>query len=193
MTATMKTTIDMTAACCHDIDRRVALTRPIVQLLDELAQVIAALGDEQYVQMPVGVMPSSIGGHVRHSLDHARALLASAATGRIDYDHRVRGTPVETSRSAALDAIRGLIAELRALRPGSIERSLTLRMMMTTDGKPLELSTTFIREAGYVLSHTIHHNAIIGVMVKTLGAWLPERFGYAPSTIAFQRTTACAP
>ena len=43
--------------------------------------------------------------------------------------------------------------------------------------------STVGRELAYVLSHTIHHNAIIGSMVKALGGVLPERFGYAPSTV----------
>lgn len=169
------------------------LTGPIIQLLDELAQVIAALSDEQYVRNPVGVMPSHIGGHVRHSLDHVRALLTSIRSGRIDYDHRERGTPIESSRWAALRAIQDLIDELRPLRAVAMEAPLTMFMMMTANAQPIELSTTFTREAGYVLSHTIHHNAIIGAMVKTLGGWLSPRFGYAPSTIAHQRNASCAP
>jgi hypothetical protein len=44
----------------------------------------------------------------------------------------------------------------------------------------------------FVLSHTIHHNAIIGVMANTLDIPLPARFGYAPSTIAHQEKVACA-
>jgi uncharacterized damage-inducible protein DinB len=171
--------------------RRRQLTGPIMQLLDELAQVVAALSDEQYVMKPVGVMPSSIGGHVRHSLDHVRALLAAAATGRLDYDRRDRGTPVEASRWAALDGIRQLIDELGAMPEGLIDRPLVMVLMMTAQDPPVEMRSTVAREAGYVVSHTIHHNAIIGAMVKTLGAWLPARFGYAPSTIVNQGHHSC--
>jgi uncharacterized damage-inducible protein DinB len=54
---------------------------------------------------------------------------------------------------------------------------------LAADAEPVEVDTSIGRELAYVLSHTIHHNAIIGAMVKTLGGALPQRFGYAPSTI----------
>lgn len=182
-----------TGADAEAMCRIALLTAPIVQLLDELAQVIAALSDAQYVHRPMSVIPSHIGGHVRHSLDHVQALLAATATGRLNFDHRERGTAIETSRGAALEAIEKLIGDLRSLHPLVLEVPMTLHMMMHADARPVELSTTFTREAGFVLSHTIHHNAIISAMVKTLGGWLPPHFGYAPSTIDYQGKSSCAP
>ena len=45
----------------------------------------------------------------------------------------------------------------------------------------------------YVLSHTIHHNAIVAGIVKSLGVTPPETFGYAPSTLRASRVAqACA-
>ena len=189
---TIPTLISKTAVA-EAIGTTAPLTAPIMQLLEELAQVIAALSDAQYVHRPMSVMPSHIGGHVRHSLDHVQALLAATATGRLNFDHRERGTAIETNRSAALEAIEKLIGELRELQPLVLEVPMTLHMMMHADARPIELSTTFAREAGFVLSHTIHHNAIISAMVKTLGGWLPPHFGYAPSTIDYQGKSSCAP
>jgi hypothetical protein len=48
------------------------------------------------------------------------------------------------------------------------------------------------RELAFVLSHTVHHNALIAVMALTLGVSIPDRFGYAPSTIAHLEKVACA-
>lgn len=178
------------ADACDDAPDIAALTEPIISLLDELAQVIAALRAEQYAQKPVGVMPSSVGGHVRHSLDHVRALIASVSTGQLNYDHRDRGTRIETDRQAALDEIDALISELRSLPHACCDLSLALSMKLMADREALMLATCFPREAGYVLSHTIHHNAIIGAMVRTLGGHPPATFGYAPSTLAY-RSAAC--
>ena len=56
---------------------------------------------------------------------------------------------------------------------------------------PTEVETTAGRELAFVLSHTIHHNALIDVMARTLGVPVPDRFGYAPSTIAHLEKAAC--
>ena len=159
---------------------------PLCATLGQLFDVIESLTDEQYTRRPVGVVESSIGAHVRHCLDHVRALLASLATGRLDYDVRERGTNIESNRYAALDEIAAQQRRLVELAPEAIDRSIWLTTLLASDAPAIEVHSSFGREAAYVLSHTIHHNALIGAMVKTLGGWLPERFGYAPSTIARQ-------
>jgi uncharacterized damage-inducible protein DinB len=157
---------------------------PLVRLLDELAAVISGLTDAQYVQKPVGVMPSSVGGHVRHWLDHVAALAASVEAGTLNYDHRQRGTPVETERSAALAAITRLAAQLRHITAAHLDRPVEVEILLTADGSAQTFRSTVERELAYVVSHSVHHNAIIGAMVQTLGGPVPPRFGYAPSTIA---------
>jgi hypothetical protein len=161
-------------------------------VLQQLQAVVRCLRDEQYVMRPVGGVDSSIGAHVRHCLDHVAALLAGIESGTLDYDRRQRGTAIETDRAAALDALRILRVRLDEVADDVVERPMTLSMMMTCDGAPIRCVTTAGREIAYVLSHTIHHNALIGVMVKHLGGWLPDRFGYAPSTTAHLKATACA-
>jgi uncharacterized damage-inducible protein DinB len=56
----------------------------------------------------------------------------------------------------------------------------------------MEVETTVGRELAFVLSHTVHHNALIAVMARTLGVPVPDLFGYAPSTIAHLEKAACA-
>ena len=167
-------------------------------VLEQLQAVVGTLRDEQYAQRPVGAVDSSIGGHVRHCLDHVRALLGAIESGRLDYDHRERGTSIETDRAAALILLRTFRNRLDAIARDRdddlVSLPLALLVMMTGDGRPVAMGTTVGREFAYVLSHTIHHNALIGVMVKLLGGWLPDRFGYAPSTIANlnRKAAACA-
>ncbi len=163
-------------------------TRPLVRILRQLGSVIEKLGDAQYTQNPVGVVQSSVGGHVRHCLDHVRSLLSATETGYLSYDHRRRGTPVESSRCSALAEIDELVAELCALPAGSLNQMLTMSILLEGDSEPIEVQTSFGRELAYTLTHTIHHNALMGAMVATLGGWLPERFGYAPSTVKHLNT-----
>jgi uncharacterized damage-inducible protein DinB len=141
---------------------------------------------------PVGVVSSSIGGHVRHCLDHVDALLSGVTAGRITYDQRRRGGEVETSRHAALAALRRQDWQLSAHLVGREDQPLRLSAVVGADLPPVEADTTVGRELVFVLSHTIHHNALIGVMAKTLGVPLPPYFGYAPSTIAHLEQSPCA-
>ena len=164
---------------------------PIVAVLRQLADVIRAMTDEQYRRKPVGVVSSNVGGHVRHCLDHVEALLAGLEEGELSYDHRRRGTEVETSRDAALDVIRRQERQLLAFPPHSERRPLRLSAMVSSSLPPTEVETTVGRELAFVLSHTVHHNALIAVMALTLGVPVPDRFGYAPSTIAHLEKAAC--
>jgi uncharacterized damage-inducible protein DinB len=163
----------------------------LMSILQQLQAVIACLTDAQYAERPVGVVNSSIGLHVRHCLDHVRSLLGAIETGDLNYDQRDRGTAIESDRAAALTSIKSLRNRLSNLGDDVIEQSLRLSVLMTCDGVPFHFQTSVGREMAYVLSHTIHHNALVGTMVKTLGGWLPDRFGYAPATIAHEK--ACAP
>jgi uncharacterized damage-inducible protein DinB len=165
---------------------------PLAMLLWQLAGVIERLTDNQYTMKPVGIVESSIGGHVRHCLDHVSALLAALGTGEINYDHRARGTPIESDRRAALDEIARLEAQVAELSSAHLHKPIQLSVMMTCGGPSMRVATSVGRELAYVLSHTIHHNALVGTMVKLLGGWLPERFGYAPSTVAHLERLACA-
>lgn len=173
-------------------DRLSNATGPLVGLLRQLSGVVGKLTDSQYTQKPVGVVESSVGGHVRHCLDHVRSLLLAVQSGELDYDLCRRGTPVETSRCCALAEIDELISELRALPADLIDRQLCMSVLLTSGDEPILVGTTFGRELAYTLTHTIHHNALIAAMVKTLGGWLPEQFGYAPSTIRNLRQSPCA-
>lgn len=168
----------------RDAARRLAAVLPLTAVLRQLAGVLRAMTDAQYTQKPVGVVPGCAGGHVRHCLDHVDALLAATKTGLLDYDTRRRGTDVETQRQAALDALARQEAELLALSC-SASRRLRLRTRLTSGGDVSQAETTVGRELAFVLSHTIHHNALLGVIAVLLGVPLPERFGYAPSTVAY--------
>jgi len=164
----------------------------IVLLLRELSTVMEGLNDEQYACKQEAVFGGSIGGHVRHSLDHVQSIIDAMQTGRLDYDHRLRGTKVESDRWVALDVIRRLIGQLTGAQHDTADCELTLRSIVSAEKDLVEVSTTLSRELIYVLSHTVHHNAMIAAMTRTLGGWVPQRFGFAPSTLAHLKESPCA-
>jgi len=161
----------------------------LVRLLDELRTTIERLSDDRYVEIPIARRSGSVGAHVRHCLDHVAAFLDGATVGVLSYDRRMRGTLVEVSRNAAVDRIVSLTSALLDLDPLSLQRPLRLEVQLDAAGVSCSVTTTAGRELAYVISHTIHHNATMGVLLTEAGASLPERFGVAAST---PTAVACA-
>jgi uncharacterized damage-inducible protein DinB len=143
--------------------------------------------DEQYTRAPVGEIRSSVGSHVRHCLDHVEAWVRAAESGELDYDHRERGTLLERDRAVALETVRRLHQEVRAVPAEALHRALRLSAQLSPGGPSYQAASSVMRELMFVVSHTIHHNALIAVMLRTLGASAPDHFGYAPSTLTHLR------
>jgi uncharacterized damage-inducible protein DinB len=152
----------------------------LVALLDDTAGVVAGLSDETYAERLFAAVSGSIGEHVRHLLDHVSAFTTALTGGVVSYDHRRRGTRIEHDRLAALHAID----ELKALlldRPCDLEAHLVVRYMPSRTHEATCRSTVG-RELAFVLSHTIHHQALIAVLAAAGGQLSPNAFGVAPST-----------
>ena len=136
----------------------------------QLADILADMSDEQYLRKPVGVFQSSVGGHVRHCLDHVSALLSGVSTGVIDYERRERGGKIETDRAAALSLARSLVENVEQIAEhADPRRSVVAITMFDPSREPMRAQSSVGRELTFVLSHTVHHNAIIAGMLVTLG------------------------
>lgn len=154
----------------------------LVRLLDELQTMIEGLSDERYAEIPEGRRSGSIGAHVRHSLDHVAAFLDGLVAGAMSYDRRLRGTLVEGSREAAINRLRELSSTLLDLDPQLLQRPLRLDVQLDAAGSQCSVISTVGRELAYVISHTIHHNATMGVLLTDRCMPLPDRFGMAAAT-----------
>lgn len=160
--------------------------------LCKLAEFVVCLGESDYQYAAPGG-GGSIGAHVRHSLDHIRLFLIGIDNGIIDYDHRERGTDIERCRSTAYDAIAALRNRIATLSDRSLDQDVLVRVMFSGSGAAMETRSTVGRELMFVMSHTIHHNAMIASAARRLGATVPTDFEYAPSTIAHRNKKQCVP
>lgn len=157
----------------------------LAELLRQLRGVVETLTDDQYARAPLGAASGSIGGHVRHNLDHVAALLAGLRSGCVNYDRRERDPATERDRATALARLAACEAELAAFSWD--DRPLTLE----TDHPPGRVATSAARELAFVISHAIHHDAIVAILVRTLGGTVPAGFGFAPSTLRHQGRQPC--
>jgi len=124
----------------------------------------------------------SVGEHVRHALDHARAVLALGGGDELTYEARLRGTAVETDPATAAREIARICGGLDRLDDVPPDRPILLHIVTEAGRRPSAVTTTLGREIAYVIQHTIHHCALIAVLLERCGVAMPARFGYAPST-----------
>jgi hypothetical protein len=164
-----------------------------VNSLHQGGQLLSAISDEHYRRKLPAAFNASIGGHYRHCLDHFRILLDASNFNEVNYDHRERGTLVESDRFAALNATRELIGEFEALDEVAVRRSLDVVCKTSYHTPNSQVATSSVgREIMYSVAHAVHHYALIGIMGGMMGLTLPAGFGVAPSTLKHQRETAAA-
>jgi uncharacterized damage-inducible protein DinB len=151
-------------------------------LLDELSSAVIELPMDVYRATFEGGASGSIGEHVRHCLDHVSALLSADPSGTLSYDHRQRGTRVETDPGAALQQILRLKAALDRWPTRSLDEPIRVSSMIAPGAPSVVGWSTLGRELAFVVSHTIHHQAMIAVLLTIHGLAAPDRFGHSPST-----------
>ena len=163
------------------------LINSVLETLSQGETLLAQLSNEEYIRKVPVAFNASIGGHYRHCLDHFRTLIDAAIQGDLNYDHRERGTLIESDRFAALNATRALRDNYERLDPALLTRSLnvTCKTSYSTCGSQVSMSTVG-REIMYSVAHAVHHYALIGVMAGIMGLEVPSGFGVAPSTLKHQ-------
>lgn len=158
------------------------------QNLEQLAQakrLLEAISDQAYSLTGHQYFGSGIGKHLRHVLDHYECFLG-AEGDRVDYDLRSRDPRIETDRTCALKRIDEIAEGLEAIS-GRAGRGVEVRANESSEpgqhGQFCESSDA--RELSYLASHTVHHFALIAIILKILGIIPPEDFGVAPSTLSY--------
>jgi len=162
-----------------------------IAILDQGADLLRALPAATYTRKVPAVFDASIGGHIRHCLDHFLSLLRDLGASEVNYDHRQRDPRVENEP----DFARALTLQLRALllelSEETLARPVTARCEVSySHGHSPATGSSFGRELVYAIAHAIHHYALIAVMARLMGAELPAHFGVAPSTVAYERRKA---
>jgi uncharacterized damage-inducible protein DinB len=152
-------------------------------LLSQCENLLRSVDDASLGAMSAVMPGGSIGKHLRHVLDHYKAILAGVGPGAlVEYDKRSRDVEMERSSAAAmreLSVVRGALAGLRGMHA---ETSLRVLVMADAAGAEVEVRSTLARELAFATHHAVHHQAMIGTIARGEGKSVPEDFGKAPST-----------
>lgn len=132
---------------------------------------------------------SSIGGHLRHSLDHAICFLRGLPEGIIEYDARDRDEGIEREPAEFHAALNEVKSGLEALTREDLPKPVQVRVTASLDTEPLLLDSTVERELAFLSSHTIHHLALVHFFCVQEGIALPEDMALAFSTAAYRKAS----
>lgn len=165
-----------------------SLIRANCCVLQQGIDLLKLHSDTHYTKSDKGVFGSSLGSHVRHVLDHYRAFFNSIESGIVDYDNRKRETLIETSREAAIVEAEALIHEFQSLALWEDQR-VGVRVAASTEDEVQVSQSSFSRELQFLVSHTIHHYALIAIISRFLGVDPVDTFGVAPSTLKYMQAS----
>lgn len=168
------------------------LSQAAINILGQLADLVEQLDDSDYSRPSQALSRSTIGQHIRHTLEFFLCLESGFVRGVINYDKRSHDKIIESDKSLALAAIERGIQFVSGLPPNL---PLTLEVGYDTiRDEYVSVVTNSTRELVYNIEHAVHHMAIIKIGVREIAPYvtLPHDFGIAASTLRFHQTEGTA-
>lgn len=156
-----------------------------LSVLDQCDAFVRMVDDAAYARESEVIAGGTIGKHVRHILDHFRAVVEGHDP--IDYDHRDRDVPMERNRADAMATIRRVRRCLEELDESAIADPVGIRVMVSEDGCDTVLGSTVGRELAFAAHHAVHHHAMLRAIGAEMGFRAEGAFGKAPSTVHHER------
>ena len=154
----------------------------IHQTLNQLEHILYQLNDIEYTQAVKIINGQTIGKHVRHIVEFFQCLIQ--AENVVCFDDRKREILIENSTEYTLDLINAIKIEIDNL---NFNHPVILRQLVAED--IIEVNSTLGRELIYCIDHSIHHFAIIKMVLKTdfPNVSIEEDFGIAYSTLNYTK------
>ena len=164
-------------------------------LLRQAVTLLEGLPDSLYTCTTSFTPGGTVGRHIRHCLDFFELFFDGLPAGRIDYAARRRNPAVESSRSVALTGLAELEQRLATHDGLDLRRSILVRPE-DDESDPRDPGAWFRssigRELRFLASHTVHHFALIAVLLRFLGHQIDSEFGVAPSTLRHRKLDAAS-
>jgi len=165
------------------------LTTACTNILEQLTDIVHQIDATDFAKPSESLSRSTIGQHLRHTLEFFICFQHGYEQGLINYDKRAHDKLIETDKYIALAAIAQISMFIANLK----ER--VLRLEVGYDLKQenfVTVETNATRELVYNIEHAVHHMAIMKIGIREVAPYvkLPADFGIAASTIRYKETTA---
>lgn len=166
------------------------LVQENILFLKQGMNLLEKLSDEFYQANNPKFFANCVGKHIRHNTDHYDNFLDGIEKGRINYDERQRDTGIELNRHFAIRKLEEIIIRLQNLENLPHDQPLFINSNEGENGNSSQNwnASTIGRELQFLLGHTVHHYALVAMILRLQGFETGEDFGVAPSTLKFERS-----
>ena len=161
------------------------LTKACSNILSQLTDLVHQIRESDFVKPAETLSYSTVGQHLRHTLEFFMCFEHGFEKGLINYDKRAHDKLIESDKYLALAAI-GRISEFIS---NVGDKPLKLEVGYDLEKETfLTIDTTATRELVYNIEHAVHHMAIMKIGIREIAAYveLSPDFGIAASTIRYK-------
>ncbi len=159
------------------------LSQACLTILDQLESALNQISATDFARPSLVLSNSTMGQHLRHTLEFFLCLESGFEKGVVNYDNRAHDKLIENDKFIALTAIQR-IKEFVAVHHQ--DQSLKLEVGYEKDSNNcVTIETNYFRELTYNIEHAVHHMAIMKIGIREVAHYviLPSDFGIAVSTI----------
>ena len=158
----------------------------INQHLNQAISLLNTIENSSYTNTTVGPYHSSIGSHLRHTLDFFQCIIDGLDANEINLTQRKRDETIANDKDIAISKIR----EIQETFVHFTDINTDYIIHVTDDLGQGEVTVSYTLESimAFAHSHAIHHFATIGYLLHQLNIQHTVKgFGYNPSTPIVQR------
>lgn len=163
------------------------LSQAATDILDQLAGLVKQIHENDFNRPSEALNGSTIGQHIRHTIEFFLCFESGYKAGLINYDKRGHDKLLESDKALALAAIRQAMQFVQTLEE---DKALTLEAGYDLVNEEfLVVDTNTNRELVYNIEHAVHHMAIIKIGIRQIAPYIKigEGFGIAASTLRYAR------
>ena len=164
------------------------LTEACSNILSQLTELVEQIRQDDFTRPAETLSQSTVGQHLRHTLEFFMCFEQGYAAGLINYDKRAHDKLIESDKFLALAAINRISGFIQSLT----DKSLRLEVGYDLEREAfITIDTTATRELVYNIEHAVHHMAIMKIGIKEIASYvqLSPGFGIAASTIRYKENS----
>ncbi|MBL7861239.1 MAG: hypothetical protein JNJ65_08755 [Cyclobacteriaceae bacterium] len=161
-------------------------------ILAQLSDVVSQISEEDFRKPSAALSQSTVGQHLRHTLEFFICLEQGYELGVVNYDKRIHNKAMENDKHIALHTIRQ-IQEFVGMNQA--DKSLKLDVGYQPDSEEcVSIDTNYLRELTYNIEHAVHHMAIMKIGIREVASYvkLSPDFGIAVSTLRYKESAVAA-